>query len=132
VVAKTLLLQFTAKSANFRVADTEPPLEEVSVVGKGRFGGKELTCLYTVRIVPTGKSKDRQEGAGILYLEGHGRATFRVAGALSSTPRWRERVAGTMSFGNDCTGEFEKLKNTRVSYQTLVNAKGKSTTKVWK
>jgi len=132
VASRTPLFQFRAKSANFRVADTNPPLEEVSVVGKGRYRGKELTTLYTVRIVPTGKTKDRQEGAGILYLEGGGRATYRVEGELSSTANWRERVSGTMSFDEDCVGEFENLKNTRVSYQTLVNSKGESTTKVWR
>jgi len=130
--SKTLLFEFKADTATFRVADTEPPLEEVSVVGSGRFKGKNLTTLYTIRISPTKTSKDRHEGAGILYLEGGGRSTYRMKGTLISTPKWREVVTGTMALGDDANGDLRELKNLTVSYKTLVDANGKSSTKVWK
>lgn len=101
-------------------------------MGQGRFYGKQLTTLYTVRITPTGGPKDRQDGAGILYLEGGDRGTYKMAGSLRSTPKWREEITGTMVFGDDCTGALRELKNLTVSYRTLVNSKGESSTKVWK
>jgi hypothetical protein len=130
--SKQLLFEFKAKSATFRVADTDPPLEEVTVVGKGRFRGKPLTSLYTTRITPTGKSRDREDGAGILYLEGGGRAAYRISGSVGSTDRWREMAEGTVTFGNHCSGSLSWLKNSRASYETLVNSKGESKTRVWK
>jgi hypothetical protein len=130
-VPSKILFKFKAKSASFRVADTDPPLEEVSVVGEGRFKGKKLTSLYTVRITPTGKEKDKQDGAGILYVEGNSRAIYAVTGELRTTKRWREHVVGTMKFANNCTGEFVRLNNKIVSFETLVNSRGESTTSVW-
>lgn len=126
------LFELKAKSATFRVADGDRPLEEVSVVSKGRFTGLELTSLQTVRIHPTGKAHDRQEGTGILYLKGNGRATYRIEGQIRSTSAWREHVTGTMTFGRDCTKGLKDFANTKASFVTLVNAKGESTMKVWK
>lgn len=130
--SKRLLFEFKAESATFRVADTVPPLEEISVVGKGRFKGKALTSLYTTRIRPTGGSRDREGGAGILYLEGGGRAVYRISGTIGSTDKWREMAEGTMTFGEHCSGSLKELRGVRASYVTLVNSKGKSMTKVWK
>jgi hypothetical protein len=132
VPSKNLLFEFKAKSATFRVTDTDPPLEEVSVVGKGRFKGKKHTSLYTTRITPTGRSRDRESGAGILYLEGGGRAVYKIAGSIGSTDRWREMAEGTITFGEQCSGSLIELKNSRASYVTLVNSKGESKTRVWK
>ena len=129
---KQLLFEFKAKSATFRVADTDPPLEEVSVVGKGRFKGKTLTSLYTTKITPTGRSRDAESGAGILYLEGGGRAVYKIRGTIGSTNKWREKSVGTMTFGEYCSGSLRKLRNVRATYDTLVNSKGKSHTKIWK
>jgi len=130
-MAKRLLFEFKAKSASFRVADTEPPLEEVTVVGKGRFRGMDLTSLCTTRVRPTGRSRDVEEGAGILYLEGDGRAAYRVTGTIGKTRKWRELAKGTMTFGEDCVGSLKDLATLRASYATVVNANGGSHTKVW-
>ncbi len=93
-----LLFEFKSKSATFRVADTDPPLEEISMVGKGRFRGKTLTILSTTRIKPTGESRDIEEGRGIIYLEGNGRATFTIEGSIGSTHKWRELARGDDDF----------------------------------
>jgi hypothetical protein len=130
--SKRLLFEFKAKSANFRVEDTDPPLEEVSVVGKGRLKGKALTILYTTRIRPTGKTRDTEEGVGILYLEGNGRAAYKISGNIGRTQKWRELAKGTIAFGEYCSGSLQELRNLRASYLTLVNSKGESHTKVWK
>ena len=124
-------LKLRAKSATFRIADEgKVPLEEVTVVSKGRFKGRELTSLQTVRIYPTGKASDIEEGSGILYLKGSGRATYRVLAELRTTTKWRERVKGGMSFGKDCTGGLKNLARAKASFVTLVNSKGESITKV--
>jgi len=128
---KRLLFEFKAKSASFRVADTEPPLEEVTVVGKGRFKGKALTSLSTTRVTPTERSRDIEEGAGILYLQGNGRAAYKLSGSVGETRKWRELAMGTMTFGDDCVGSLRDLRNLRASYVTQVNSKGESHTKVW-
>jgi hypothetical protein len=132
VPSKRLLFELKSKSATFRVADTDPPLEEISVVGKGRFKGKVLTSLSTTRIRPTGESRDIEEGRGILYLEGNGRATYTIEGSIGSTHKWRELARGTMTFAEKCTGTLKELRKSRASYLTVVNLKGESHTKVWK
>jgi len=76
-------------------------------VGKGRFKGKALTSLSTTRVRPTGKSRDIEEGKGILYLEGGGRAVYRVTGDVGRTRKWRELANGTMTFGVDCVGSLK-------------------------
>jgi hypothetical protein len=121
VPSKQLLFEFKAKSATFRVADTDPPLEEVFVVGKGRFKGKMLTSLYTTRITPTSRSRDKERGAGILYLEGGGRAVYKIDGSIGATHRWRQMAEGTITFGEHCSGSLSGLRNSRASYATLVN-----------
>jgi hypothetical protein len=130
--SKYLLFEFKAKSANFRVANTNPPLEEVSVVGKGRYEGRLLTALYTTIVRPTGKLRDKEDGAGILFLEGNGRASYRISGSIGSTRKWSELAKGTMVFGKECIGSLKELKHLRASYVTQVNSKGMSRTKVWK
>lgn len=130
--SRCLLFEFRSKSATFRVADTEPPLEEVSVVGRGRFKGRTLTSLSTTRINPTGESRDMEEGRGILYLEGNGRATYMIEGSVGSTHKWRELARGTMIFGENCTGSLKELRKLRASYITVVNRRGESHTKIWK
>jgi hypothetical protein len=124
------LFELRAKSATFRVADGEP-LEEVSMVSKGRFKGRELTSLQTVRIHPTGTNRDKQEGAGILYLKGNGRATYRVEGEIGSTSAWREQGKGIMTFSGDCTKGLRELANRQATFLTVVNARGNSTTRIW-
>jgi hypothetical protein len=131
VPQKRLILEWKSKSATFRVADTNPPLEEISVVGKGRFRGKVLTSLCTTRITPTGRSRDKEQGIGILWSEGNGRALYRISGTIGSTDKWREMAKGTMSFGKNCVGSLKDLRNVRARYVTLVNSKGESETKVW-
>jgi len=129
---KRLLFELRAKPASFRVADTEPPMEEVTVIGKGRFKGKALTSLSTTRVRPTGGSRDAEEGVGILYLQGNGRAAYRVSGSIGETRKWRELGRGTMTFGEDCVGSLRDLRKMQASYTTLVNSKGESHTKVWR
>jgi hypothetical protein len=126
------IFEFKIKSATFRIADTDPPLEEISVVGKGRYKHRVLTALYTTKMRPTGKPRDKEDGAGILYLEGNGRAAYKISGSIGSTRKWRELTKGTMTFGEDCTGSLKELKYLRASYVILVNSKGESETKVWR
>jgi len=132
VPSKRLLFELKSKSATFRIADTDPPLEEISVIGKGRFKGKLLTSLSTTRIKPTGKSRDIEEGRGILYLEGNGRAPYTIKGTIGSTRKWRELARGTMIFDEKCIGTLKELRKSRASYLTVVNLKGESHNKVWK
>jgi hypothetical protein len=132
VVQRTLpTFELHAKSATFRIADEVEPLEEVSVVSKGKYKGLKLTSLQTVRIHSTGKTNDVEEGAGILYLKDAGRATYKLRGEIRSTERWRERVKGLMTFGSDCTEGLRFLAEAKAAYATFVNSKGESTTKVW-
>jgi hypothetical protein len=90
-VLEALSFRVQGRVSNLQVADTDSPLQGVSVIGKGRFKGKALTSLYTTRIRPTGKSRDTEEGAGILYLEGKSRASYRIGGSIGSTHKM-ERV----------------------------------------
>jgi hypothetical protein len=131
VAQKRLLFGWKSKTATFRVADTNPPLEEISVVGKGRFKGKVLTSLCTTRVTPTGRARDKEQGMGILWLEGKGRASYRLDGTIGHTHRWREMAKGTITFGERCVGSLEELRNVRAVYETVVNSKGESETKVW-
>jgi hypothetical protein len=131
VSQKRLIFGWKSKSATFRVADTSPPLEEISVVGKGRFRGEVLTSLCTTRITPTGKSRDKEQGIGILWLAGNGRASYRITGTIGSTDRWREKASGVITFERNCIGTLKDLRNVRARYVTLVNSKGESETEVW-
>jgi hypothetical protein len=117
--------------SNLRVVDTNPPLEEVSVVGKGRFKDKVLTSLCTTRITPTGRPRDKEQGVGILWLEGNGRAPYRISGTIGSTRKWKEMAKGLITFGEQCVGSLEELKKMRARYVTLVDSRGASTTNVW-
>lgn len=127
---KTLLFEISSRSTTFRIADTKPPMEEVSEIGEGTLNGVKLRTLYTVRVRP-GRRVDRIDGHGIVYSQG-GRAPYKISGLAGGGPDFSEKVKGTWVFGSNCTGRLKELKNTRASFETLVDLKGKSITKVWK
>ncbi|MEK6919581.1 MAG: hypothetical protein AABX62_00895, partial [Thermoproteota archaeon] len=66
---KTLLFEISGRSATFRIADTQPPLEEVSTTGEGTFNGMKFRDLNTIRVTP-GRRLDRIDGRGILFVQG--------------------------------------------------------------
>ncbi len=124
------LLALTAQATTFRVADTEPPLEEVSETGGGQYDGVPVRFLYTVRVTP-GADVDRIGGNGILYAKG-ARAPFRISGEAAGGPDFSERVRGTGTFGPDCTGRLVELSDTKVWFRTAVDPSGQSATTVWR
>ena len=131
---KKPLFEFTAKRATFRIADTKPPMEEVSVTGRGRFKGEEFVTLYTVKVRSGGDDpEDRISGPGIMTLdEGRGRAAYRIRGGALGGPKFSEVVSGTIVFGSDCTGKLKELRNLKTYFETAVDPKGDSRTKVWR
>ena len=76
---KTLLFEISSSSTVFRIADTKPPMEEVSETGEGKFNGLKLRTLYTVKVRP-GRRGDRIDGHGIVYAQGGGRAPYKISG----------------------------------------------------
>lgn len=128
---KTPLFEIFASSTTFRIADTKPPMEEVSETGEGTFNGVKLRTLYTVRVRP-GRRVDRIDGHGIVYSQGSGRAPFKISGLAGGGPDFSEKVRGAWVFGPNCTGNLRELRNARASFQTIVDSKGKSKTKVWR
>ena len=128
---KTLLFEISGRSATFRIADTEPPLEEVSTAGEGTFNGMKFRDLNTVRVRP-GRRVDRIDGRGILFVQGGSRAYYKISGVAGGGPNFSETVRGTMLFDVKCTGNLKVLKNTRASFEILVDSRGRFKTKVWK
>ena len=128
---KTLLFEISGRSATFRIADTDPPLEEVSTTGEGTFNGMKFRDLNTVRVRP-GRRVDNIDGRGILFLQGGSRAYYQISGVAGGGLEFSETVRGTMAFGARCTGKLKVLKNTRASFQIMVDSKGRFRTKVWK
>ena len=126
---RKLLFELAADSTTFRIADTRPPLEEVSETGSGTFRGMSIRFLYTVKVTP-GAKVDRIAGNGILYASG-GRAPYRITGTAGGGPDFSERVRGTWAFANGCTGALRMFRNIKASFVTSVDAAGKSTTRVW-
>jgi len=45
---KSLLFEISSRSTVFRIADTKPPVEEVSETGEGTLNDVKLRMLYTV------------------------------------------------------------------------------------
>jgi hypothetical protein len=127
---KQLLLDVAADATTFRIADTRPPLEEVSETGGGTYRGMSIRFLYTVKVRP-GARVDRVAGSGLLYASG-GRAPYKISGTAAGGPDFSERVRGTWTFGSGCTGALRELRNTKASFVTSVDAAGRSTTKVWR
>ena len=125
---KQLLLDVAADSTTFRIADTRPPLEEVSETGSGTYRGISIRFLYTVKVRP-GPSVDRVAGSGILYASG-GRAPYKITGTAGGHD-FSERVRGTWAFGANCTGALRELRNAKATFVTSVDAAGRSSTKVW-
>ena len=128
---KALLFEISARSTIFRIADTKPPMEEVSETGEGKFNGLKLRTLYTVRVRP-GRRVDRVDGHGIVYAHGGGRAPYKISGLAGGGPDFSEKVRGAWVFRPNCTGNLRELRNARASFQTIVDSKGKSKTKVWR
>ena len=126
---RKLLFEVAADSTTFRIADTRPPLEEVSETGSGAFRGMSIRFLYTVKVTP-GPKVDRIAGSGILYASG-GRAPYRIAGTAAGGPDFSERVRGTWTFASGCTGALRMFRNIKASFVTSVDAAGKSSTRVW-
>lgn len=127
------LLQFKAERAWFRIADTTPPMEEISVTGRGRYKGRSFATLYTVKVRPTEEAADVIRGHGILFLgQGQGRATYAIAGRATGGPDFTEVVTGILRFGPRCTGGLKELSNLRTVFETRVDAKGASRTRVWR
>ena len=126
---KTLLFEISAKSTTFRVADTTPPVEEVSETGAGVFNGLKIRILYTVKVRP-GRRVDRIVGHGIVYAK-YGRASYSIAGTAAGGPDFSEKVRGTWVFGSDCNGSLRELRNTKATFETKVDSKGKSKTRIW-
>jgi hypothetical protein len=123
-----ILFDVIADSTIFRIADTRPPLEEVSETGGGTFRGMKIRFLYTVKVRP-GPRVDRVSGNGLLYATG-GRAPYKISGTAAGGPDFSERVRGTWVFGRDCTGVLRDLRNAKTSFVTTVDAAGKSTTRI--
>jgi len=128
---KTLLLEISSSSTVFRIADTKPPVVEVSETGEGTFNGMKLRTLYTVKVRP-GKRVDRIDGHGIVYAQGGGRAPYKISGLEGAGPDFSEKIMGMWVFGPNCMGNLRELRNAKASFQTLVDSKGKSKTKVWR
>jgi hypothetical protein len=128
---KTLLFEISSSSTIFRIADTKPPMEEVSETGEGKFNGLKLRTLYTVKVKP-GRRVDRIDGHGIVYAQGGGRAPYKISGLEGAGPDFSEKIRGTWVFGPNCMGNRRELRNAKASFQTLVDSKGKSKTKVWR
>ena len=128
---KSLLFEISSSSTVFRIADTKPPVEEVSETGEGTFNGMKVRTLYTVKVRP-GRLVDRIDGHGILYAQGGGRAPYKISGLAGGGPDFSEKVRGAWVFGPSCTGNLRELRNARASFRTLVDSKGKSKTKVWR
>ena len=128
---KTLLLEISSSSTVFRIADTKPPVVEVSETGEGTFNGMKLRTLYTVKVRP-GKRVDRIDGHGIVYAQGGGRAPYKISGLEGAGPDFSEKIRGMWVFGPNCMGNLRELRNAKASFQTLVDSKGKSKTKVWR
>lgn len=127
--SRKLLFEVAADSTTFRIADTRPPLEEVSETGSGTFRGMSIRFLYTVTVRP-GPKVDRIAGNGILYASG-GRAPYRITGTAAGGPDFSERVRGMWTFASGCTGALRMFRNIRASFVTSVDAAGKSSTTVW-
>lgn len=125
---RPLVFEITANVTNFRIADTRPPLEEVSETGGGKIGATPIRMLYTVKVTP-GPRVDRIAGNGILYAKGS-RAPYRIRGVAGGGPSFSERVRGMWMFGPDCTGSLRELRNAKASFRTDVDAKGRSKTTV--
>ncbi len=128
---KTLLFKISGRSATFRIADTQPPLEEVSTTGEGTFNGMKFRDLNTIRVTP-GRRLDRIDGRGILFVQGGSRAYYSISGVAGGGPEFSEVVKGTMVFGANCIGKLKVLKKTRASFEILVDSKGRFKTRVWR
>lgn len=87
---KSLLFETSSRSTTFRIADTKPPIEEVSETGERTPNGVKLRTLYTVRVRP-GVRVDRIDGLGIVYAQGGGRAPYKISGLAGGGPDFSEK-----------------------------------------
>jgi hypothetical protein len=51
-------------------------------------------------------------------------ASYRISGTFGSTDRWRKDGKGMMTFGKNCMGSLEDLRDVRARYVTGANSKG--------
>jgi len=91
---KSLLFEISSRSTTFRIADTKPPVEEVSETGEGTLNDVKLRMLYTVRVRP-GRRVDRIDGNGIVFSQG-GRAPYKISGVAGGGPDFSEKGQGNM------------------------------------
>jgi hypothetical protein len=55
-----------------------------------------------------------------------------MTGTAGGGPNLSEVVRGTIVFGPRCSGHLEELKNVKAPFETTVDSKGESRTRVWK
>lgn len=127
---KSLLYETKGKGSTFRLADTQPPKEEVSTWERGVFHGKKISVLSTMIMTRKG-TLDYLKGRGMISSGDGSAAYYEVTGVARGMKNFGENVTGRIVYSRNCTGHLRPLSNVKATFLTVVDSKG-FRTQVWK